>query len=218
MRVAFWTCSSLFVLHFSTPFKTSGVSAHARQCPRTAVVAGCKRSIPDTDSVSRLPALAAGVRSACPANIIAMIETCTFHTDHWKATGFSDVKETHQIAEAQQEKNAKLREAFGISEYFVEGSSLDPGRHAREAAARAAHGPTQYQLVRTPSPPPAPDTTHRKRKRKARDRQEPEEVLHSLHVVLIGCFSIGKIGGRNRIGKIVQSREKKGEEEALKET
>lgn len=82
------------------------------------------------------------------------------------------MKETHQIAEAQQEKNAKLREAFGISEYFVEGSSLDPGRHAKEAAARAAQQP-RYQLVRTPSPAPTPDTTEasqRKKKRKARDR------------------------------------------------
>lgn len=61
------------------------------------------------------------------------------------------VRETHQIAEAQQEKNAKLREAFGISEFFVEGSSLDPERHAREAEARAAASKV-YELVRTPSP------------------------------------------------------------------
>uniref|UniRef100_V9I8V4 Uncharacterized protein n=1 Tax=Apis cerana TaxID=7461 RepID=V9I8V4_APICE len=78
------------------------------------------------------------------------------------------VRETHQIAEAQQEKNAKLREAFGISEFFVEGSSLDPERHAREAEARAAASKV-YELVRTPSP--APDTTSapekKKRKRSA---------------------------------------------------
>jgi len=69
------------------------------------------------------------------------------------------VRETHQIAEAQQEKNAKLREAFGISEYFVEGSSLDPQRRAKEAAAKAAvavaaaaESAARYELVRTPSP------------------------------------------------------------------
>lgn len=81
-------------------------------------------------------------------------------------TTFScSVRETHQIAEAQQEKNAKLREAFGISEFFVEGSSLDPERHAREAEARAAASKV-YELVRTPSP--APDTTSvpEKKKRK----------------------------------------------------
>lgn len=69
------------------------------------------------------------------------------------------VRETHQIAEAQQEKNAKLREAFGISEFFVEGSSLDPERHAREAEARAAAAASKvYELVRTPSPAAAPST------------------------------------------------------------
>lgn len=83
------------------------------------------------------------------------------------------VKETHQIAEAQQEKNAKLREAFGISEYFVEGSSLDAGRRAKEEAARQAAQP-RYQLVRTPSPAPAPDTTApRRKRRKAKDRLVP---------------------------------------------
>merc|ERR1712025_522214 len=45
-------------------------------------------------------------------------------------------KETHQIAEAQKEKNKKLKEAFGISQHFVEGSSFDPNRKAIEEAAR----------------------------------------------------------------------------------
>lgn len=83
------------------------------------------------------------------------------------------VRETHQIAEAQQEKNAKLREAFGISEFFVEGSSLDPERHAREAEARAAAASKVYELVRTPSPAPPPSvpeaiatTATEKKKRK----------------------------------------------------
>lgn len=46
------------------------------------------------------------------------------------------LKETHQIAEAQKEKNKQLKEAFGISEYFVEGSSFDPNKRALEDAAR----------------------------------------------------------------------------------
>ncbi|XP_030079509.1 serine/arginine repetitive matrix protein 2 isoform X8 [Drosophila hydei] len=46
------------------------------------------------------------------------------------------VRETHQIAEAQQQKNAKLREAFNISEYFVEGSSFDCDRKAKEDLAK----------------------------------------------------------------------------------
>ncbi|XP_061397035.1 serine/arginine repetitive matrix protein 2-like isoform X2 [Musca vetustissima] len=86
------------------------------------------------------------------------------------------VRDTHQIAEAQQEKNAKLREAFNISEYFVEGSSFDSDRKAKEdlakslalqkeldaqreqaaaaaatAAAAAKESSKRYALVRTPS-------------------------------------------------------------------
>lgn len=62
-------------------------------------------------------------------------------------------------------KNAKLREAFGISEYFVEGSSFDPDRKAKEdlkkstalqdelQAQREAEREKgkRYALVRTPS-------------------------------------------------------------------
>ena len=46
-------------------------------------------------------------------------------------------KETHQLAEANQAKNAQLRSAFGISEFYVDGSALDPNRRAKEDAARA---------------------------------------------------------------------------------
>ena len=64
------------------------------------------------------------------------------------------VKETHQIAAAQEEKNRSLRQAFGISEYFVEGSSLDPNRKVRETAAKQAAEQKTYTIVRTPSPEP----------------------------------------------------------------
>ena len=45
--------------------------------------------------------------------------------------------ETHQLAEAKEKQNAKLREAFGIGDNYVDGSSFDPERKAQEAAARA---------------------------------------------------------------------------------
>lgn len=75
------------------------------------------------------------------------------------------VRETHQIAEAQQEKNAKLREAFGISEYFVDGSSFGSDRKAKEDLKQSAalqeelHAQKEaereknkrYALVRSPS-------------------------------------------------------------------
>ncbi|XP_055315271.1 serine/arginine repetitive matrix protein 2-like [Sitodiplosis mosellana] len=75
------------------------------------------------------------------------------------------VRETHQLAAAKQEKNAMLRSAFGISEYFVEGSSFDADRKAKEELAKSAAlqkeleaqrnlesaKSKQYKLVRTPS-------------------------------------------------------------------
>lgn len=99
--------------------------------------------------------------------------------------------ETHQVAEAQQEKNAKLREAFGISEYFVDGSSFDPDRAAKEELARSTaiqekerqkaldrekekqlekQQAARYELVHTPSPEPSPEKTAKKKKRKHRER------------------------------------------------
>ena len=50
--------------------------------------------------------------------------------------GGSRAKETHQLAEANEAKNRQLRAAFGISEFYVDGSSLDPSRKAKEEAAR----------------------------------------------------------------------------------
>uniref|UniRef100_A0A0B6Z9S4 CWF21 domain-containing protein n=1 Tax=Arion vulgaris TaxID=1028688 RepID=A0A0B6Z9S4_9EUPU len=45
-------------------------------------------------------------------------------------------RETHQLAEANMEKNARLKEAFGLTDY-VEGSAFDPDRKAKEEAAKA---------------------------------------------------------------------------------
>lgn len=47
---------------------------------------------------------------------------------------FFSLKDTHQFADEQLKKNARLRDAFGISEFFIEGSSLDPERKTKEAA------------------------------------------------------------------------------------
>merc|ERR1711928_11907 len=78
----------------------------------------------------------------------------TYETDE---SGRVVVKATHQIAEAQEEKNIKLRQAFGISQYFIEGSSLNPQRKMLETAARAAAEEKTYAIVRTPSPSAEPD-------------------------------------------------------------
>ncbi|XP_055601576.1 serine/arginine repetitive matrix protein 2 isoform X7 [Uranotaenia lowii] len=111
------------------------------------------------------------------------------------------VRETHHIAQAQQEKNAKLREAFGISEYFVEGTSFDQDRKAREDLAKSEAlqkelaekeqreaaekaNRKRYALVRTPSPEQQPSTVARdgdagtsngKDHRRKRDRHDHDD-------------------------------------------
>lgn len=104
------------------------------------------------------------------------------------------MRETHEIAQAQQQKNARLREAFGISEYFVEGTSFDPDRKAREDLAKSdalqkeiqadkdsdKANRKKYALVHTPSPErdsPAGDDDVTdgkvdKKKKKKRNRDE----------------------------------------------
>ena len=87
------------------------------------------------------------------------------------------VKETHEIAEAQQRKNEKLRQAFGISEYFIEGSSFDPERHSKEAAAKAALEATKkYALI--PSPPPSSENEETEKVEKQAEAS-PKSKKHS---------------------------------------
>ncbi|XP_033149689.1 serine/arginine repetitive matrix protein 2 isoform X8 [Drosophila busckii] len=100
-------------------------------------------------------------------------------------------RDTHQKAEAQLQKNAKLREAFNISEFFVEGSSFDSDRKAkedllksvalqkeldaqRESLAAAAAGKDKetgkrYALLRTPS----------RERDVAKGADKPDAVAHS---------------------------------------
>lgn len=47
----------------------------------------------------------------------------------------SSATETHQMAEANEQKNAKFKEAFGIREDYKEGSSFDQELKAAQRAA-----------------------------------------------------------------------------------
>jgi hypothetical protein len=47
-------------------------------------------------------------------------------------------KETHQLAQANDEKNRKLREAFGIGEYDQKGKAKQKAEEAKEAERRKA--------------------------------------------------------------------------------
>ncbi|XP_071050246.1 SRRM2 protein homolog rsr-2 isoform X5 [Onthophagus taurus] len=109
--------------------------------------------------------------------------------DQW---GRVCVTETHQVAEAQQEKNARLREAFGISEYFVDGSSFDPDRQAKEQLAKQEkekeralerekekeqekQQAARYELVHTPSPEPQSNGNDKDKKKKKRKMSSSSE-------------------------------------------
>jgi serine/arginine repetitive matrix protein 2 len=56
---------------------------------------------------------------------------------------------THQIAAASMDRNKKLREAFGISADYVDGSSMDPLRKQKEIDARAA-AKLKYNIIKDP--------------------------------------------------------------------
>jgi len=52
------------------------------------------------------------------------------------------------MAEASQARNDQLRAAFGLSEFYKDGSSMDPQRKAKEQAAEAlATAQKKYALV-----------------------------------------------------------------------
>ncbi|GCB80961.1 hypothetical protein scyTo_0021304 [Scyliorhinus torazame] len=78
------------------------------------------------------------------------------------------VSETHQLAEANEKKNERLRAAFGISDSYVDGSSFDPKRRAQEAVAKS-EPQKQYGIVREPVRSRSPSPKRRKKK-KARSR------------------------------------------------
>jgi nucleolar GTPase/ATPase p130, putative (fragment) len=60
------------------------------------------------------------------------------------------------MAELNQEKNNKLKNALGISPFFIDGSSLDPDRKTKEELAKSESlNPKRYKILRdTPSPEP----------------------------------------------------------------
>ncbi|XP_003726265.1 serine/arginine repetitive matrix protein 2 isoform X1 [Strongylocentrotus purpuratus] len=78
---------------------------------------------------------------------------------------------THEIAEAKEKQNAKLREAFGIKDGYVDGSSFDPERRAKEAEAKAM-AEKKYEILRDPSPSPSPPPKKKKKKSGHRSRSE----------------------------------------------
>lgn len=69
-----------------------------------------------------------------------------------ETSGRPTAKASHQLAEASQARNENLRQAFGISEFFKDGSSFDPERKAKELAAKnLAIATKKYSIVKDES-------------------------------------------------------------------
>merc|ERR1712210_439743 len=81
------------------------------------------------------------------------------------------LKETHQIAEAM--KNNKLKDAFGISKHFVEGSSFDINRKELEEAAKEDEKKKRQEEMEEPRREKAAKA--KKKKRAASSSSESED-------------------------------------------
>lgn len=64
--------------------------------------------------------------------------THNIHFYEKKMKIFFSAKETHQAAQANEEKNRKLREAFGIQEYDQKKQNEQKVKEAKEAERRKA--------------------------------------------------------------------------------
>lgn len=73
------------------------------------------------------------------------------------------VTETHQLAEANEKKNERLRAAFGISDAYVDGSSFDPNRRPKETPPEP---PKTLSAVRESSSSRSPSPKQKKKKKK----------------------------------------------------
>ncbi|KAK1344730.1 hypothetical protein QTO34_013428 [Cnephaeus nilssonii] len=86
------------------------------------------------------------------------------------------VTETHQLAELNEKKNERLRAAFGISDSYVDGSSFDPQRRAREAKQTVPEPPKPYR--RSESSSPRRERKKSSKKKKHRSESESKKRKH----------------------------------------
>ncbi|XP_071849282.1 uncharacterized protein [Apostichopus japonicus] len=93
------------------------------------------------------------------------------------STTKSKVSETHQLAAAKEKQNQKLREAFGISDTYVDGSSFDPDRKAKEAEAKAMQQ-KKYSILLEPADPSSTEKKKRKKHDGSRSESESPERKH----------------------------------------
>ncbi|XP_052797451.1 serine/arginine repetitive matrix protein 2-like [Mya arenaria] len=140
--------------------------------------------VTETSIGSHFEELISGVKILTSCSSIN-VENCGHAAEHWNQSNGLGVplgcfnvylaKPTHQIAEATAEKNARLKEAFGISDYYQDGSSFDPNKKTKEDAAKAlamAHKKYAIEKDSDSEPENSPGPAIRKRKKKSRDKSE----------------------------------------------
>ncbi|XP_071945165.1 uncharacterized protein [Antedon mediterranea] len=93
-------------------------------------------------------------------------------TENDDSNNRSQIMETHQLAEAKEKQNAKLREAFGIGDNYVDGSSFDPDRRAKEAAAKEKQ--KNYEILEEPDYEEEEKTSSKRKKKKSHSHSRSE--------------------------------------------
>lgn len=133
-------------------------------------------------------------------------------------------KATHQLAEANQARNEQLKAAFGLSEFYKEGSSMDPQRKTKEEAAKALalaqkkysilsdeedaapdHHHSAPKIERRKHNPSENDTQEKKRKKHRREQSESPSPERRKHHKSPEVSLSHKISQKNEL-----SQEKKG--------
>uniref|UniRef100_A0A8C2IDD0 CWF21 domain-containing protein n=1 Tax=Cyprinus carpio TaxID=7962 RepID=A0A8C2IDD0_CYPCA len=102
------------------------------------------------------------------------------------------VTETHALAAANQQKNDRLREAFGISSDYVDGSSFHPDRKERAKEKREQEGlerekqqQQKYQIIESDNLDSSPE-----RKKKWRSNLEHFKREFYKNNILMSQFSL----------------------------
>lgn len=95
-----------------------------------------------------------------------------------ETSGRPTAKASHQLAEASQARNENLRQAFGISEFFKDGSSFDPERKAKELAAKNfAIATKKYSIIDDESENEAEKEEERKEQQK---KKNAKRLFHTF--------------------------------------
>jgi len=113
-------------------------------------------------------------------------ESTNTATVEYDEAGRPIAKATHQMAEANQLRNEQLKSAFGIGEFYKEGSSFDKERKAKELAAKTlAMVQAKYKLVQLDSSESSSSESepeHEKKKGKRSSNSSQDAAPEKKHI------------------------------------